>query len=113
MRITAPADHATIENRGQAITLQTDGGVPPYTWLANRQLLRQSHSPQTLWQPPGDGDYDLDVSDQRGNHARIHIRLQTPPENPPPPCAYKLGAVRSCLQFGKRAPLPLGLEQLA
>ena len=82
LRITAPADHATIENRGQAITLQTDGGVPPYTWLANRQLLRQSHSPQTLWQPPGDGDYDLDVSDQRGNHARIHIRLQTPPEKP-------------------------------
>jgi len=84
LRITAPADHATIENRGQAITLQTDGGVPPYTWLANRQLLRQSHSPQTLWQPPGDGDgdYDLDVSDQRGNHAHIHIRLQTPPEKP-------------------------------
>ena len=82
LRITAPADHATIENRGQAITLQTDGGVPPYTWLANRQLLRQSHSPQTLWQPPGDGDYDLDVSDQRGNHAHIHIRLQTPPARP-------------------------------
>ena len=82
LRITTPTDHATIENRGQAITLQTDGGVPPYTWLTNRQLLRQSHSPQTLWQPPGDGDYDIDVSDQRGNHAHIHIRLQTPPARP-------------------------------
>jgi len=82
LRITTPADRAIIENRGQTLTLQTDGGVPPYTWLANRQLLRQTHSPQTLWQPPGDGDYTLDVSDQNGNHARIHIRLQTPPERP-------------------------------
>ena len=82
LRITTPADHATIQNRGQAITLQTDGGTPPYTWLANRQLLRQSHSPQTLWQPPGDGDYTLDVSDYSGKHARIHIRLETPPARP-------------------------------
>ena len=82
LRITTPADHATIQNRGQAITLQTDGGTPPYTWLANQQLLRQSHSPQTLWQPPGDGDYTLDVSDCSGKHARIHIRLETPPARP-------------------------------
>ncbi len=82
LRITAPTSGATIQNRGQAITLQTDGGVPPYTWLANRQLLRQTHSPQTLWQPPGDGDYTLDVSDQNGNHARVQLRLETPPEHP-------------------------------
>ena len=82
LRITAPTSGATIQNRGQAITLQTDGGVPPYTWLANRQLLRQTHSPQTLWQPPGDGDYTLDVSDQNGNHARVQLRLETPPERP-------------------------------
>ena len=82
LRITAPVDGAIIENRGQAITLQTNGNNPPYLWLVNRELLGQSHTPQTLWQPEGDGDYDIETSDRAGNHARIHIRLQSPQQKP-------------------------------
>ena len=75
-------DGAIIENRGQAITLQTNGNNPPYLWLVNRELLGQSHTPQTLWQPEGDGDYDIETTDRAGNHARIHIRLQSPQQKP-------------------------------
>ena len=82
LRITAPVDGAIIENRGQAITLQTNGNNPPYLWLVNRELLGQSHTPQTLWQPEGDGDYDIETTDRAGNHARIHIRLQSPQQKP-------------------------------
>ena len=71
--IAFPPDGAIVE--GQQLTARVQGGVAPFTWLANGAPVATSRTRQTVLDGLGPGFADLTVIDAEGRSARVSFRL--------------------------------------
>jgi len=71
--IAFPPDGAIVE--GNSLTARVQGGVAPFTWLANGAPVATSRTRQTVLEGLGPGFADLTVIDAEGRSARVAFRL--------------------------------------
>ncbi|MBM1219931.1 penicillin-binding protein 1C [Ponticoccus sp. SC2-23] len=71
--IAFPPDGAVVE--GTALTARVQGGVAPFTWLANGAPVATSRTRHTVLDGLGPGFSDLTVIDAEGRSAAVSFRL--------------------------------------
>jgi penicillin-binding protein 1C len=77
--VAFPPDGAQVELVPDGLLVRVQGGLAPFTWLADGMpLVTGARSRATLLPMPGTGFVTLSVIDARGQAARASVRLLQP-----------------------------------
>lgn len=85
LQIAQPLDGSVqwLSPHAPGIELRVNGGVPPYEWLINGQLLvKDERWRQTLWKPDGPGFSKIVVVDAKGQRAQARLKVSMSADGP-------------------------------